>query len=129
MADFAKLSVAFAFSEQSDYSDPEYESNLDPYEVEVEGYTVRKLEITTSAETIQLDEFSSIAQLIIKNDDKTNYVTATHDSAGNGATDNIHRVGAGKFLVLSDVTPGSDLVLQANGAACKVKVIIIGETP
>ncbi len=129
MSDYAKLSLAFTFSEQSDYSDPEYESNLDPYEVEAEGYTVRKLEITTSAETIQLDEFASIYQLIVKNEDATNYVTATHDSAGNGVTDNIHRIGAGKFLVLPDVTPGSDLILQANGASCKVKIIIIGETP
>lgn len=129
MPDFAKLSLSAIFSELADYSDPLYESNLGDYEVEAEGFTARKLEITTSAETIQLDEFASIYQLIIKNHDKTNYVTATHDSAGNGATDNIHRVGAGKFLVLSDVTPGSDLILQANGAACKVTVIVIGETP
>lgn len=128
MSDYLKIEVGFVASENSDYSDPENNVEFDPYEALVEGYESFKREIGTSNETVELGQYSTINELIVKNLDPTNYVTATFRSAGNGSTDNIIRIGAGKFAILPDVTPGNDLVLVANGAACLVRIAIAGET-
>jgi hypothetical protein len=127
LADYAKLALALTYSENSDYSSPKLKTSLDNWtSTTATHYEVQYREIGTSSETIELGGFTTIECLVLKNKDSTNYVTATFDSAGNSSVDNILRVGAGKILVLTDVTPGSDLLLQANTAACDVEIIIVG---
>lgn len=127
MADFAKLALSLTYSENSDYSQPRLKPPIDPWEsTTVTHYEVQYRNIGTSTETLELGGFTTIECLIVKNKDTTNYVTATFDSAGNGSTDNVLRIHKGFPLVVSDVTPGSDLILQANTAACDVEVIILG---
>ena len=127
MADYSKLNVSVTYSENSDYSAPKLKTRLDPFEsTSSTHYEVQYREVGTSAETLELGGFTTIEYLVVKNKDATNYVTATFDSAGNSTVDNILRVAAGKILVLTDVTPGSDLILQANTAACDCEVVIVG---
>lgn len=128
MTDNLRTSLEITFSEQANFSDPEWTTNWANFDLTPEGAETRKLEIGTGAETIDLGDYSAITQLAVKNEDPTNYVTATFRSVGNGAVDNILRIQPNSFLVVSDVTPGSDLILQANGAPVLVKIAIAGET-
>jgi hypothetical protein len=128
MADFAKVSLGFVYSENSDYSNPRLKPLIAPYESTTATQYESQLRAVGFAapETVELGGFTTIECLVLKNCDATNYVTATFDSAGNSSVDNILRVGPGKILVLTDVTPGSDLVLQANTAAVDCEIFIFG---
>jgi hypothetical protein len=127
MADYSRLSVAYTYSENSDYSAPKLKTNLDNYTSSASThYEVQYREVGTSAETLEMGGFTAVEHVVIKNKDATNYVTCTWDSAGNGSTDNIIRIAAGKFAVIPDLTPGSDLILTANTAACDCEVIVVG---
>lgn len=126
---YAKVKVGVVVSPNSDYSDPDVDRDLDPYEVQSEGFEWFRREASTSSETFVCSQFSTIDLLVIKNEDASNYVTITHRSAGNSSTDNKHRIGPGKFLVLPDVTPSATTFThQASGAACILKIGVLGET-
>jgi hypothetical protein len=127
MTDYAKVSLGYTYSENSDYSNPRTKPLIAPYEsTTATRYEAQLTNIGTSQETLETGGFTTIECLILKNCDTTNYVTATFRSAGNGSTDNVIRVGPGKLLVLTDVTPSGDFKLQANTAAVDVEFYCFG---
>lgn len=117
MSDEALLEVSASYSPNEDWSRPV--SRV--YFSDTEAPT-KKLDSVVSAATggttVELGSLGTVAYLVIYNRDTTNYVDATFRSAGNGSTNNILRLAAGKMAVLSDVTAGNDLILTANTAAC-----------
>lgn len=131
MADYSKLKVSAVYSENSDYSDPRLQTSLEAYTSTTATHYMQLMQTvgTAAAETLTLDNFTTIEYVIVKNKDATNYVTVTiSDSAGLGTTDTVVRVAAGRLLVTPDVTGGSGktITLQANTAACDVEVIVVG---
>jgi len=126
MADYAKLEVKGVYSASSgsaakvSFAPPSLELTPDEYfHAEIQADTSAGTTITTSI-------LSAATLLVVKNNDTTNYVTATFDSAGNSSVDNLIRIAAGGFLVTTDFTVAQNLKLVANSAACECEVFIIG---
>mgnify|MGYP003128074614 FL=1 len=127
MADYAKLHVKGLFSKNSDYSDPKVSMAPAAYALTPDEYIHTELQAdTSSGTTLTTSILSSATLLVVKNNDATNYVTATFRSAGNGSTNNIVRIAAGGFLAVSDYTVANNLLLVANSAACECEVFIVG---
>lgn len=114
-------------SRNADYSDPIEDNEGEIVEeYQVTRYKKQEYLAATAGTTIDLSEFGTIEDLIVYNRDSTNYVSTTHRTAAGAATDQNTRVDGGKSVSLGDVTPGSDLVLTANGAACEVVIEVYG---
>ena len=130
MADFAKLSIKGLYSKSSDYSDPVTTFTPSAYEMataDVDEYFHTELEAATSGgTTLDTSIVSSCKLLVVKNNDATNYVTATFDCAGMGSTDTSVRIHAGGFFVTTDFTAAEKLKLVANSAACECEIFIAG---
>jgi len=127
LPDYAKITVTATYSKNSDYSSPKVSfapaadtftpDEYDHYEVEAD---------TGGGTTVTTSKYATVTRLIVKNNDATNYVTATFRSAGNSGVDNILRVHAGAELVVSDFTAANNLTLAANSAAVECEIFIAG---
>lgn len=128
MADYFKLALAATYSEQSDYTSPEWEIDSgiwDPYEINpTEKWGPSKVSAATGGTTLTLSGFlSTSAVMILKNTDSTNYVQVGWTDVSTTAC--VARVPAGGVLVIPDVDPATAVVLTANGAAVVCKVAFI----
>ena len=127
MADYAKFGAACVYSKNSDYSSPKINTAIADLALTPDEYLHDEVECDTGGgTTVNLTRFATITCLLVKNNDATNYVTATFRSAGNSAVDNILRVSAGGWLMTTDVTAANNLVLAANGAAVECEVVVTG---
>lgn len=125
MTEYRKLSVGVLVSDNADLSSPSVLASV-AYEPTAVGQSARyTVSAATGGTTVDLGAFASVAQVVVKNKDTTNYVTlvTTTDS---GSASNSHKIAAGKLEVLSDVKVSGDLLLTANTAACECEVIILG---
>ena len=126
MADYSKIEVSGIYAASSTAA---AKSSFSPasFELTPDEYFHAEIQADTSAgTTITTSILSSSTLLMVKNNDATNYVTATFDSAGNGSTDNVVRIAAGGFLVTTDFTVAQNLKLVANSAACECEIFIVG---
>ena len=127
MADYAKLEIRGIYSKNSDYSSPKSDFNPANYEVTPDEYFHFEIQADTSGgTTITTSILASATLLVVKNNDTTNYVTATFDSAGNSSVDNLIRIAPGGILATTDFTVAQNLKLVANSAACECEVFIVG---
>ncbi|MAH48944.1 hypothetical protein CMI37_24160 [Candidatus Pacearchaeota archaeon] len=129
MADHAKIELKGVYSTSADFSSPKTNfrpSAYVPATGNVDEYFHMEVEADTGGTTVTTSLLSSAVLLIVKNNDGTNYVTATLRSAGNGSTDNLLRIAAGGFLATTDFTVANNLVLTANSAACECEVFLVG---
>lgn len=127
MADYAKLEIRGIYSKSSDYSSPKADFNPAIYALTPDEYFHCEIQADTSAgTTLTTSILSSATLLVVKNNDATNYVTATFDSAGNSSVDNIIRIAAGGLLVTTDFTVAQNLKLVANSAVCECEIFIVG---
>ena len=127
MADYAKLEIRGIYSKNSDYSSPKSDFNPANYEVTPDEYFHCEIQADTSGgTTITTSILASATLLVVKNNDATNYVTATFDSAGNSSVDNLIRIAPGGILATTDFTVAQNLKLVANSAACECEVFIVG---
>ena len=127
MADYAKLEIRGIYSKNSDYSSPKSDFNPANYEVTPDEYFHCEIQADTSGgTTITTSILASATLLVVKNNDTTNYVTATFDSAGNTSVDNLIRIAPGGILATTDFTVAQNLKLVANSAACECEVFIVG---
>lgn len=129
MADYCKASLKIVYSENSDFTDAEADTeNWDAYELASPTKVEERKLLATSAGavTIATGTYTTIPLLAIKNLDVTNYITAIYRTAGGAATNQTVRIPAGGLLVLSDVTPGTSPTVQGNAADCYCKVFIAG---
>ena len=127
MADYAKLDITGTYSKSSTYEPAKVSFSPASYEVTPDEYFHIEVQADTSAgTTVTTSILSSASLLVVKNNDATNYVTATFDSAGNGSTDNIVRIAAKGFLAVTDFTVAQNLKLVANSAACECEVFVVG---
>ena len=127
MADYTKLELTAVYSKNSDYSSPKVKMAPAAFTLTPDEYFHVEVEADTSGgTTITTSILNSATLLVVKNNDATNYVTATFDSAGNGSQDNLVRIAAGGVLATTDFTVAQNLKLVANSAACECEVFIVG---
>lgn len=128
MADNFKVAIEAIYSEQDDYSDPEWsvdETTWDPYEIDpTEKWGPSKVSAATAGTTLTLSGFlTTSATMLFKNTDATNYVQVGWTDVSTTAC--VARVPAGGVLVVPAVNPGTTVVLTANGAACLCKIAFV----
>jgi len=127
MADKAKAELKITYSENTNFTDPQWITNWDNYEVDPDEGETRTVQADTGGgSTVTTSQYSAVTLLAVKNTDTSNLATATFRTAGNSTTDNIIQIPAGGLLVISDYTPANNLVLVATGAAVTCKVAVVG---
>ena len=129
MADYAKLQIKGVFSKSSDYSDPVTAFTPAAYTITPDEYFHCEISAATSSGTALNTSILDTATLVaIKNNDATNYVTATFGKAGSSSADTSIRIAAKGYLVMTDFVPTHNLTLVANSAACECEVFICTTT-
>jgi len=123
---YSKVELSSVYSASSDYSNPVARFMPAAYAVTPDEFVHLQIQADTGGTAVTTSTLSAATALIVKNLDGTNYVTATFRSAGNSSTDNIIRIAAGAFLVVSDFTVANNLTLTANSAAVNCDVFIVG---
>lgn len=114
MSDYAKLNLAVRYSENSDYSNPEFPPFLDAYELTPDEYVSQKLDIGTSEVTYDLGQFTTITGIIIQNLDSTNFLEAEYFSIrGSQAADDLAFANANPDTIADNNTSGTFIT---NGA-------------
>lgn len=122
---YARLRIGLEVSTASDYSRA-VEHGITVTATPDEYRIKDVIDVATSAQTYTLSYLVSLTDLLIKNNDTTNYVTVTWRSAGNSSVDNIVRLAAGKSMLLNDVTVASNLTLTADTAVVEVEISYLG---
>ena len=86
MADFAKALVKAVYSQNSDYADPDTDTNYDEYEITPDEVLSSRVDAETGGGTVAMaaNALASITLMIIINTHASNVVTATFTNA-NGA--------------------------------------------
>jgi len=81
----------------------------------------------TTGDDIDLTNFASIEQVVVKNLDGSNFVTVSWDTATYGGGTTVgQKVLAGQALILTDVDPSATFNVTADTAACIVEINVIG---
>lgn len=126
MSDYFKVRTIATFSENSDYSDPEFATNFVDYEITPDEAQVIKIEADTGGTTIETGTYTDLTYVEVVNLDETNYVdvVVTTDSKSGSITVRCPKNGG--RAVICDVNPANDIALTANTAACLCKVVIAG---
>lgn len=125
---YAKISVEALISDSSGYVPADVKSDFADYEPGSATYKGGSLTVSaaTGGTTVDLGSFglTTILNVIVKNNDGTNYVAAAATTPTGSAT---LRCTAGNFVAFGGtLTVASDLVLTANTAACQCEVFVIG---
>ena len=132
MPDYCRIYTNVLYSENSDYSDPKVKTNITPYTSTTATHVQHWLMTvgTGSAETIALDNWTTVETFVLKNKESTNYVTVTISDRATATTtdDTVIRVAAGRVLVTPDVGAGSSktITIQANTSAVDVECVLVG---
>jgi hypothetical protein len=127
MADYAKLSIKGIYSKSTDYSDPVTVFSPDAYTITPDEYFHTELEASTGGgTTLDTSIVGAATLVVVKNNDTTNYVTATFGKTGSGSADTSVRIHAGGFFVTTDFTTTYKLKLAANTADCECEIFIVG---
>ena len=125
MADNLKIALQGTYSENTDYSDPEFITNWADWELDPDEAHTGKMDVgTASAEDVDQRGMATITLMAIKNTDPTNLVTFVWESsvgAGQSVT-----IAKNSLFVTSDIVAGGTTTLQATGAAVKVKILTCG---
>jgi len=127
--DYVKFHIKGVYSKSSDYSDPVTTFNPAAFTLTPHEYIHCEIEAATSAgTTLTTSIMDSATLLAVKNNDATNYVTATFDNLGMGGTDVSVRIAPGGFFVTTDFTAGQNLKLVANTSECECEVFVCATT-
>ena len=131
MADYAKLEIRGMYSKDATHSSPRVDFNPADYTLTPDEYFHCEVQAALATDsvahtTVDTSILASATLLVIKNNDATNYVTATFDSAGNVSQDNIVRIHAGGVLATTDFTVAQKLKLVSNSAHCECEIFIVG---
>lgn len=124
MADYLKVQLEMTHSENADYSDPEWRSKWDAVALTPDEVRAMKIEIDTSAVSLDFTDFATVTLFAVQNTNATNFVTVTWtDSAANA---NTQKVQPGRILVIPDIAPATNPTLTADTAAVVCKLAIAG---
>ena len=129
MSDYARLSLSLEVSENSDYSAPYLKPSIPSFASTHDEVEWRLVEATTTGATVELGMYTTIHYLIVVNDDSAIDVCAVFTNVGGHVTTaaaTAHDIGAGKFIVLTDVSPSADLVLDSESGTPRCHVGILG---
>lgn len=127
MANYLRLRLMADLSENSDYSDPEWQANWSAYEIQPDEVALTmKVKVLTTGTTIDTAELDltdgAAAAMAIKNTDSTNYVQVAWTDISTTAC--VARIPAGGILVIPMMDPSPAPVLTANTASVHCKVVL-----
>lgn len=120
-----RVSIYGVWSDQSDYSEPapkfaqETESTSDTLRVVYEGVSC-----ATGGTTLDLGNFTTITSVFFRNTDTTNFVTVTGQS--NSVAFSLKVPASSGWFRIPEATPGADLTVTADTAACLCDVEVWG---
>lgn len=126
MADNFKVKIDGVYSENADYTDPEWSTDeWDAYEIDpTEKWGPSKVLAATAGTTLTPGGFlTTQCAMLFKNLDSSNYVQVGWTDVSTTAC--VVRVPAGGILVVPAVNPGTTVVLTANTAAVLCKVAFV----
>lgn len=128
MASYMRTTFRVEFSDASTYSPligdfapAAYEPGSGTYR-----WLIHDVKAATGGVTIDLGQFTTVTNILIKNKDSSNYVSATFRTPGGGSNDQVLKVLPGQLIATGTVTVANDLVLTANTAAVACYICIIG---
>ena len=81
--------------------------------------------VITTGTAITTSGYTTLTGMFIRNEDDTNFVTVTFDSAANGATPNIVMLLPGQWMFIPDITLASDVTIIADTAACWCRYVMV----
>ena len=123
MSDYARFRSLFEYSSNSDYSRPMYQRAVDlaltPDEV-----VTRRLEVTDSATTYDIDEFATVTSMFVYNGHASIALNVTWTSSLAASQISIP---AGQFALIPDVDPATDptFALASSGTG-SMDLIVTG---
>lgn len=126
MADYAKLFVNIAYSENSDYSDDQVNKDVFDADETRPDLLYRTKPSLSASGTVPLDlsPYNAVHYVVIQNTSSSYGVDVAWTNNGNS---NTQRVGAGRLLVIDNPTIANDIVLTATSSgAVVVQVLIYG---
>ncbi len=134
MADAAKIEVAVTYSENADYTSPQWVSKLDAVEVTPSAALApSRVSITTTAHTLDVTPFSD-GSLVIKNNDTdtTDYVYVEYTTLGGTALTEAGgtapRCYGGKTIIIGCIDASAadvTITAQAGNGPCVCDIIYI----
>lgn len=123
MVAYAKTAVVTTGSDNSNYS-PGLRKEYSDFEYEPTQRLVYEVLAPTGGKTVELGNFTTIKQLVIKNKDASQTVRARRQS--NVTASNFDEdIPAGGVVVWTDVLISTDLVLTSQGSgnvACDIEI-------
>lgn len=117
MSDYGKVSLKAKYSEDSEYTNLAWASNIDDYKTTPDEMIARKVEAACGGTAVNTNEFASASMFIVRNLDASNIVRVTYRTPANGATSNKVDIPPKGFMMLPEMTPSSNITLTAGGAA------------
>lgn len=127
MSDYIKFSVSAVHAKNAEYNPAKIQTQIDDYKQIAGTYKSNYFTVsaaTSSGTTVDLAPYATVSNIIVKNTDPTNSVTATFRTSGGASNDQVLTIAAGDFVKTGPVTVASDLKLIASGAACECEVFI-----
>ena len=125
MSDYAKALVKAVYSQNSDYNDPDTDTNYDEYEITPDELMSLRVDAETGGTVaMAANALATISLMIIINTHASNVVTAAFTNA-NGA-DSITIAGKNGMLVTTDVVATAALTLTSAGSVSSCRVLIFG---
>lgn len=124
MSDYCRARFSAVYSENSDYSSAEFQTQWPDYELTPDEGAYNIIDAATGGTTYETGILTTCTLFAVQNTDTTNYVTVTWTDSGSSS--NSQRVPAGGILVVPDIAPGTDPTLTANTATVRCKVFIAG---
>ena len=124
MATNNRLRILLEDSDQTDYAQPR------EHEIEITGtptdsLTHHHLTVGTSAETLDIANFTEPATLLVHNTDATNFVTLVFTNKTAAASVSMKLL-AGEAILVPDVDTDTNPTLTADTAACKCTISVFG---
>lgn len=131
MSDFIKLRVEVIHSNDSDFSNIAYRSNIPEYDTNgCEVSTGRMKIISGASKTLETGYFTTIDYVEVKCSSTTDGlgITVTRDNAA--AATVVDRVGLNKIAIFTDVDPASDIGFDSVGVGedAVIDYVVVGAT-
>lgn len=129
MSDYVKFSVSAVHAKNAEYNPAKIATAIDDYKLAAGTYKTKYQTVsavTGGGTTVDLAEFTTVSNMIIKNTDPTNPVNATFRTTGGAANNQVLTLVAGDWVKTGPVTVANDVVLAATGAACECELFIAG---
>lgn len=131
MSDFIKLRTEVIHSNDSDFSNIAYRSNIPEYDSNgCEVSTGRMKIVSGSAKTLETGYFTTIDYVVVKCSSSSAGLGISVTRDNDAAATVVDKVGVGKIAIFTDVDPASDIDFDSVGVSedAVIDYIVAGAT-